>query len=51
VCEIESFGRLSEFQIVGNRAEDLQPEIFHFGSSKEKQAVRQWQGLFLHRVC
>src|SRR5258708_6329587 len=33
LCEIESFGSLSEIQIIGNCAEDLQSEIFHFGSS------------------
>src|SRR5712664_2991066 len=33
LCEIESFGSLSEVQIIGNSAEDLQSEIFHFGSS------------------
>jgi hypothetical protein len=33
LCEIESFGSLSEIQIIGNCAEDLQSESFHFGSS------------------
>src|SRR5258708_3158614 len=33
LCEIESFSSLSEIQIVGNCAENLQSEIFHFGSS------------------
>ena len=40
LCEVEGFGSLAEIQIIGDCAEDLQPEIFHFKSSKEKQALR-----------
>src|SRR5260370_42090801 len=33
LCEVESFGSLSEVQLLGNCAEALQSEVFHFGSS------------------
>src|SRR5882762_11986529 len=40
LCEIESFGGLPEIQIIGNCAEDLQSEIFHFGSSCKSLALK-----------
>src|SRR5258708_13712064 len=40
LCEVEGFGSLAEIQIIGDCAEDLESEILHFGSSKEKQALR-----------
>src|SRR5258708_11061977 len=52
LCEVEGFGSLAEIQIIGDCAEDLESEILHFGSSKEKQALRHRKACYcLGSVC
>src|SRR5260370_16608619 len=38
--EVESFGSLSKVQSIGNCAEDLNPEIFHCGSSRRSALLK-----------
>src|SRR3984893_9427267 len=50
LCEMESFGSLSEVQIIGNCAEDLQSEIFHFGSSCKSLSLNASAEWCLHHI-
>ena len=50
LCEIESFCGLSEVQIIGNCAEDLQSEIFYFGSSCKSLSLNASAEWCLHHI-